>query len=206
MLVETNGGYDEGYLAVSGFWGTTPGSLVADYLRAQSPLNFRVLDVGAGEGKNAVAFARAGAEVDAVECSEAAIRNGKHLFPSDGINWIHSDVLERKFLPTTYDVIVSYGLSHCLPSETDVRLLIEELQASLKRGGTFILVSFNAGSHDLAEAHPGFHPLLLSHDWYLQRFNGWHFRHASDSLLFETHPHNNIPHHHSMTRISAIKL
>jgi 2-polyprenyl-3-methyl-5-hydroxy-6-metoxy-1,4-benzoquinol methylase len=205
MLVETNGGYDEGYRAVSGFWGTAPGSLVADYLKAETATDYKVLDVGAGEGKNAAAFARAGAEVDAVECSAAAIRNGRQLFPSDRINWIHSDVLARTYPTGKYDIVVSYGLSHCLPSDAALRSFIENLKSSLRSGGTFILVAFNAGSHDLALAHPGFHPLLLSHSWYLHRFAGWHFRHASDTLLFETHPHNDIPHHHSMTRISAIK-
>lgn len=204
MLVETTGGYDDGYEAVTGFWGTAPGSLVKEFLTSNNAAGLRVLDIGAGEGKNAAAFARAGAIVEAVECSESAIRNGRKLFPSDPISWFHCDVLEMEYPKESIDVIVSYGLTHCLPSETSARKLVAELQAALVSGGTFILVSFNSGSHDLS-AHPGFRPLLLDHTWFVERFDGWHFESLSDSILFETHPHNNIPHHHSLTRLTAKK-
>lgn len=204
MLVETNGGYDEGYKAITGFWGTEPGSLVRDYLSTHDAVGLRVLDVGAGEGKNAAAFANAGSKVDAVECSLAAIENGRRLFPHPAIDWLHSDVLDVGYQKSSYDVIVSYGLTHCLASETSARRLVTELQSALVAGGTFILVSFNSGSHDLT-AHPGFNPLLLGHEWFVEMFGGWRLKHVSDSILFETHPHNNIPHHHSLTRLTAIK-
>lgn len=204
MPVETNGGYDEGYRAVSSFWGTEPGSLVSDFLTNRGASGLRVLDVGAGEGKNAAAFARAGADVEAVECSLSAIRNGRRLFPDQGIRWLHRDALESRYTANAYDVVISYGLTHCLPSEIAARRLIVNLQSALVRGGTFILVSFNSGSHDLT-AHPGFHPLLLDHAWFLDVFDGWQLEHVSDSILFETHPHNNILHHHSLTRLTAIK-
>jgi len=204
MLVETNGGYDDGYASVMGFWGTSPGSLVREFLARQPAKGMRVLDVGAGEGKNASAFAHAGANVTALECSATAIKNGLALFPNEKIEWVHCDALEYEFAPESYDVIVSYGLTHCLPSQSSARCLISRLQSALVSGGTFILVSFNSGSHDLS-AHPGFNPLLLDHDWYLETFHGWQFESVSDAILFETHPHNNIPHHHSLTRLSARK-
>lgn len=204
MLVETTGGYDDGYEAVTGFWGIAPGSLVQEYLATNDAAGLRVLDVGAGEGKNAAAFARAGATVLAVECSASAIRNGRKLFPNDPITWTRRDALEMVYPKNSFNVVVSYGLTHCLPSETSARILIAELQAALVPGGTFILVSFNSGSHDLS-AHPGFQPLLLDHTWFVERFDGWHFDSLSDSILFETHPHNNIPHHHSLTRLTATK-
>jgi tellurite methyltransferase len=71
------GGYDAGYAAVPCFWGILPGSLVAEFLEDVNPIGMRVLDVGAGEGKNAAAFSKRGAYVDAIECSFDAIENGK---------------------------------------------------------------------------------------------------------------------------------
>jgi 2-polyprenyl-3-methyl-5-hydroxy-6-metoxy-1,4-benzoquinol methylase len=204
MLVETKGGYDDGYEAVTGFWGTTPGSLVRGYLATHEVIGLRVLDVGAGEGKNAAAFARAGATVVAVECSATAIRNGKKLFPNDPITWTRRDALEMDYPKSSFDIVVSYGLTHCLPSETLARKMVSDLQDALVPGGSFILVSFNSGSHDLS-AHPGFQPLLLDHAWFIAMFNGWRFDSLSDSILSETHPHNNIPHHHSLTRLTATK-
>lgn len=204
MLVETKGGYEDGYTAVTGFWGTTPGSLVRQHLATHAVAGLKVFDVGAGEGKNSAAFAQAGADVVALECSAAAIKNGRTLFPDERIDWVHSDALEFNFSPKSCDVIVSYGLTHCLPTESAARRLMSDLQSALVTGGTFILVSFNSGSHDLS-AHPGFHPLLLDHEWFVKIFNGWHLQSVSDDILFETHPHNNIPHHHSLTRLVARK-
>lgn len=164
----------------------------------------RALDVGAGEGKNSAALARAGALVDAVECSSSAIRNGRGMFSDSSVNWIHDDALALSYERSAYDLIVCYGLMHCLPSEVAVDGLLRSLQTALKSGGTFILVSFNDGSHDLS-AHPAFRPLLIKHDWFLDQFQGWRLEHATDSILFETHPHNGIPHHHSLTRVMAVK-
>jgi cyclopropane fatty-acyl-phospholipid synthase-like methyltransferase len=160
--------------------------------------------VGAGEGKNAAAFAKAGATVVAVECSATAIRNGQKLFPDDSIAWTRCDAVGMDYPKNSFNVVISYGLTHCLTSETLARKLVADLQAALVPGGTFILVSFNSGSHDLS-AHPGFQPLLLDHAWFVAMFDGWHFDSLSDSILWETHPHNNIPHHHSLTRLTATK-
>lgn len=204
MLAETNGGYDEGYRAVTGFWGIMPGSLVSAFLQRHQARGLRVLDVGAGEGKNAAAFARAGAKVQAIECSNIAIGNGRRLFPDADIEWIQSDALTMRYDRNVYDVVISYGLTHCLPTEDDARSLLKKLQTSLKAGGTFLLVSFNSGSHDLT-AHPGFSPLLLDHSWFLDMFDGWDIEFSANSILHETHPHNNIPHHHSLTRLTAVK-
>jgi SAM-dependent methyltransferase len=204
MLTEIDGGYDQGYRSVASFWGTAPASLVAKYLRSHNPIGLEVLDAGAGEGKNAAAFARAGANVDALECSSAAIQNGRTLFPDADINWVQADATDYLYPTSYYDVVICYGLIHCLRTELLARNTLLNLQNSLKRDGTIFVVAFNNGIHDLS-AHPGFAPLLLSHDWFLDRFDGWRAINASDSILFETHPHNLIPHHHTLTRLSAVK-
>jgi len=205
MLTDVDGGYDQGYRAIMGFWGTAPASLVARFLSVHDVHGLRVLDVGAGEGKNAAAFALMGAQVDAIECSSAAIENGLQLFPDARINWIQTDAMEHPYPRRFYDVVVCYGLLHCLPSEIAAQRLVVALQESLKEGGTMFVVAFNNGSHDLS-AHPGFEPLLLSHDWFIRQFEDWRMESITDSILFETHPHNQIPHHHSLTRLSAVKL
>lgn len=204
MLTEIDGGYDEGYRAITGFWGTSPSSVVVDFLSKNNVANLRILDAGAGEGKNAAAFARLGAVVEAIECSAAAIKNGRLLFSQEKIDWLHADITAVHILAESYDVVVCYGLVHCMSSEKAALDLLAKTMAGVRRGGVFILASFNAGTHDLS-AHPGFRPLLLPHQWFLDVFTGWHTDIATDSILFETHPHNQIPHHHSLTRILARK-
>lgn len=204
MLNNAEGGYDDGYRAVKGFWGTDPGSLVAAFLSAHDVSGMRVLDVGAGEGKNSAACAKAGALVDAIECSAVAIENGIDIFSGVPINWINEDATLYLYPANYYDIVICYGLLHCLQDFDNINNLLIKLKKSMKRGGTFILVSFNDGSHDLS-AHPGFAPTLLSHEWFSRQFSGWDIKNISNTILVEEHPHNHIKHHHSLTRLSAVK-
>ena len=64
----------------------------------------------------------------------------------------------------------------------------------------FIVCAFNDREHNLS-AHPGFNPLLLKHSDYVDYFVSNTIVFESDENLYETHPHNNIPHMHSMTRL-----
>lgn len=198
------GGYDNGYRSCPCFWGQEPGRLVK--LLTEMVPSFqgqRVLDAGCGEGKNAMFFARTGAEVDALEISALAIKNARTLWgePSD-VNWIHQDI--REFVPdkAAYNVVVAYGLFHCFRSFEEVASTVHSLQEATDSPGYHIVCAFNDRHQDLS-AHPDFSPLLLKHEQYLDLYTGWQIVYASDEDLPETHPHNCIPHLHSMTRIIA---
>lgn len=199
-----DGGYDAGYAATDCFWGTDPASLVRKFLTSYDVNGFDVLDVGCGEGKNANAFANAGAQVLAIDCSDLAIANGRRLFPSNLIDWRVADASKMQWPAESFEIVVSYGLLHCLSDASSAERLIDSMQQATKVGGYNIFCTFNDRSQDLS-AHPGFKPLLLGHDWYLDRYTGWSIDEASDTDLHETHPHNMIPHHHSLTRVIAKK-
>jgi ubiquinone/menaquinone biosynthesis C-methylase UbiE len=201
-----NGGYDDGYSAMPCFWGKEPGSLVRTFLSQHSVEGMDVLDLGCGEGKNANAFAKAGSRAVAVDCSKNAIRNGKTAFSNPMVEWHIADAqcFASSQLNCAYDVLIAYGLLHCLASESAVISLVHEIQRIAKPGGTAIIVAFNNRSQDLS-AHPGFDPLLLEHSWYLNAFSDWEIKGATDTDLYETHPHNEIPHHHSLTRMVVRK-
>jgi hypothetical protein len=64
------------------------------------------------------------------------------------------------------------------------------------------MCAFNSRSQDL-RAHPGFRPTLLDHASYERAFCGWNLIESSDRDLVERHPHNDIEHSHSLTRILA---
>lgn len=199
------GGYDEGYLSCSCFWGRSPGSLVRNHLESMvDAKGLRVLDLGCGEGKNANAYAEAGAEVIAVDCSRVALENGMKAFPAAGIRWIRSDAKSYLENADLFDVVIMYGLLHCLSSAEEVRLLIDCALRRTHSAGMHIVAAFNDGPHDLS-AHPGFNPLLLSHEFYISCYAASKTVSASNSVLEETHPHNNIPHFHSLTRMVAVK-
>jgi len=199
-----DGGYDAGYSATECFWGTEAASLVKAFLTERDVDGFAVLDVGCGEGKNANAFAKAGASVIAIDCSDLAVANGQRLFESKLIDWRVADASSLILPADSFDVVVSYGLFHCLSDKASAERLISDVQRATKPGGYNIFCTFNDRSQDLS-AHPGFEPLLLGHEWYLGNYAGWLIEQSSDKDLHETHPHNMIPHHHSLTRVIAKK-
>jgi tellurite methyltransferase len=199
------GGYDEGYSACDCFWGTSPGSLVESFIEKHPDLGgIRVLDLGCGEGKNAAAFAQSGANVVAVDCSAKAIENGKRAFQYPQIEWLVTDARAYLAKEELFDVVVMYGLAHCLPSSEEISSLVQTALRRTRVSGYHFLVSFNDGPHDLS-AHPNFSPTLMPHSFYVDQYHGQSMLLESDSIIHEVHPHNGIPHFHSLTRLVARK-
>jgi tellurite methyltransferase len=202
-----NGGYDDGYRACPCFWGIEPGTfvrLLGDHI--SSLVGLAVLDAGCGEGKNAAFLAAAGAVVDALDVSAVAIENGRRCWANcPGIKWGLGDVLQVEILRDHYDVVVAYGLLHCMPSRAKVIEAIARLQRATRVGGYNIVCAFN-DRHQELHAHPGFSPCLLPHSDYVAAYAHWQILKQSDSDLTESHPHNKVEHTHSMTRILARKI
>jgi 2-polyprenyl-3-methyl-5-hydroxy-6-metoxy-1,4-benzoquinol methylase len=167
---------------------------------------FAVLDAGCGEGKNAAFLAADGAVIDAFDVSALAIQNGRrHFADCTGIRWRVGDIREIDLPQNHYDVAIAYGLLHCLPSAAEVRDVIVRLQNATRSSGYNVICAFNDRRQELY-AHPGFSPSLLSHAHYIAAYASWEVLRESDSDLTERHPHNNLEHTHSMTRILARKV
>lgn len=200
-----NGGYDEGYRACPCFWGTGPGSVLAALEPRIDYTGANVLDLGCGEGKNAAWLAARGAAVDAIDISPHALANAARTHGGAlGVTWKQGDAADVNCwaLPDHYDVSIAYGLMHCLDAG-EIEPVIEALKLSTRQHGYAIVVAFNSRSQNIEAAHPGFEPTLFSHERYISFFDGWELILQSDADLHETHPHNGIPHTHSMTRLAA---
>lgn len=198
----SDGGYDMGYKECNCFWGSNPGSLLLKLDNYISNYQDKmVLDLGCGEAKNSIYLAEKGCIIDAYDISEFAIKNAfQKCIKYKNINLGQNDILKISYPTNSYDLIVAYGLFHCFNSKTSVEIIIKSCLNSLKNNGIFIICAFNNRKHDL-RAHVGFNPLLLTHLEYIHFFCDNTILFESDEDLFETHPHNNIPHMHSMTRL-----
>jgi len=201
------GGYDDGYKACDCFWGRSPGSLILK-LAEQVPdmREMTALDVGCGEGKNALFLARHGATVRAMDISDRAIDHARRESENiQNVAWESNDAMEVDLGTEKFDIVVAYGVFHCLRSPNTIETLVRRMQNATRVGGWFVACSFNRRHQEL-KAHPGFHPCLIDHADYISLFELWNIQHQSDLDLHETHPHNLIPHTHSMTRILARKV
>lgn len=198
--------YEDGYAACDQFWPARPGSFVQRMAALKTEWSgSQILDVGCGEGTNASYLTTLGAIVDAVELSETAVIHARRLWPNQHqIRWFVGDARSCGQLQDAYDAVIAYGVLHCCSSAGELMSLTQWIQARTKPAGLNCICTFNDRSQDLS-AHPGFAPCLVSHSMIVDSYKGWELICATDEDLHETHPHNGIPHHHSLTRLLARK-
>jgi len=124
--------YDERYAGEGFYWGKKPSSLcdrVIELVGRQQRGRLKLIDLGCGEGRNAVAFARYGFDVVGLDVSEPGLEKTRRHAAEAGVDvrTVHADVLTCE-LDETYDVVFSTGTLHYLPRE-----IREERFAHFKR-------------------------------------------------------------------------
>jgi 2-polyprenyl-3-methyl-5-hydroxy-6-metoxy-1,4-benzoquinol methylase len=108
----------------------------------------RVLEIGCGIGTDTMNFARAGAEVTAVDLSEKSLevaRQRAGVYALSNIRFYLGNAEElSRFLPVEpYDLIYSFGVIHHTPHPERV---IEQLRAYCRPGTTFKLMVYHRHS------------------------------------------------------------
>ena len=108
----------------------------------------RVLDVGCGAGENAVAIARQGAHVIAIDVSTAQLALARRLAESEEVRveWHHGDAADLAFLRAdSIDLALAAGVVHEIE---DLDRLFRQVHRVLRAGAPFVF------SHD--------HPMQLA--------------------------------------------
>jgi len=201
------GQYDTEYLKCDCFWGTQPGKFVKIIPSIAEPGT--VLDLGCGEGKNAIFLAEHGFTVLAVDCSDPALRNfRKRLsqFPqsvSERIIIIHEDA--RTYAPRLeFSIVIAYGLLHCLSERTSVDDLIVKMRECTREGGLNVAVAFT-DALGVPDVQDYLEPTLLPVGYLESRYSDWAMVAAENEIIEETHPTSAVAHKHSLCRIIARK-
>lgn len=117
-------------------------TLVSDF-RRHAIRPGRVLELGCGNGRNAVYMASLGCSVDAVDFSEAAIAWAKGRVQADGppVHYIRRSIFELDILPAAYDIIYDSGcFHHVAPHRRE--LYIKLVSTALKPGGVLSMICF----------------------------------------------------------------
>lgn len=112
----------------------------------------RALDVGSGEGRNAVWLAELGWDVTAVDFSDVGLAKGRALAAARGVSvdWVLADI--RTYRPTQagYDLVIVLYVH--LPSEPRRRMHAAAGRA-LAPGGTLLVVGHDRSN--LSSGHGG---------------------------------------------------
>jgi SAM-dependent methyltransferase len=133
--------WDERYRSAPTIWSGNPNpQLVAEAADLEPG---RALDVGCGEGADAIWLARHGWSVVAADISEVALaRAADHAVATDPaaatrIEWRHVDLLAEPPEPDAFDLVTAQFMH--LP-EALRRRLFRALAAALRPGGTLLVV------------------------------------------------------------------
>ena len=182
------GKYDRLYCAAGLLWPAIPGRMVVRAAAAMAP--GRALDLGCGDGKNLVYLRSLGWWVDGVDVSALAIEAAERRIAASGVpgsGFLHrADVTAVDVELNAYDLVIAYGLYHCLSDEELVKAHGRAANA-LRRDGLFVFATFN----DELQVPPNHETgcLYLRPTWHMGGLlAGWHERDHEHGRIEELHP------------------
>jgi tellurite methyltransferase len=117
--------YDQKYAGRRYYWGKKPSITCEKVIKIMRPRsNFRpkLLDLGCGEGRNAVYFAKHGFEVVGLDVSKAGLEKTSRYAEEAGVSvrTVQANILAYE-LDEVFDVIFSTGTLHYLSPEARTR-------------------------------------------------------------------------------------
>ena len=157
--------WDERYRSRSALWSRNPNpQLVAE---AGDLTPGTALDVGAGEGADAIWLASRGWHVTAVDLSAVALERAAAHASESGpdiaarIDWVHEDVTSWNPGPGRYD-LVSVQYVHLLPGPRQA--MLARLEAAVAPGGTLLIVGHHPSDLETSVPRPNVPGLLITAD------------------------------------------
>ena len=199
-------GYEEVYKNDSYFWGVRPSDMCLKVLELLptdgKPL--KLLDIGCGEGKDAVFFARSGYDVSVFDISDAGIEKTKRLADSANVhvNAFKANMFDFR-LEENYDILYSSGVLAYIKPQLRSEIM-ENYKSHVSLNG---IVAFQAFvKKPFIERPPEKQP--LEHFWksgeLFTHFHDWYIELCSE-YVFECNS-SGIPHKHAANRLFARKI
>ena len=189
------------------FWEPVPGKYVRLFTdKYEKVLNgFKVLDLGAGEGKNYVFLATKGAEVVAVDTSAIAVSRfdlqPDYESVKFKINPICQDVRLLDYDPNTFNVVVAYGIFHTFDNIDQIYDLIEKIWCWLEKNGYLIIVTFTNDLHPPEVQNYLDYNAFIEKNSFIAFLKKWLVLEIQEEAIEESHPPNFIKHKHSLIRL-----
>ena len=163
-----------------------------------------ILDVGCGEGRNAIYLATQNHTLEAFDLSEAGIEKAKSIADSMNlkIKFWSQDLADFEF-EKTYDVILSHGVLH-LPEKKYRDKFISEAQKNTKAGGLHFIEIFTNRLPATPDNAP-FTKSLFDVGELPKKYSDWEIIHHLERTFHDEHP-GGIKHEHAHERIIAKKI
>lgn len=200
--------YEKKYEGKEYYWGIVPNRMCYDIMKLKPPIRpCKVLDMGCGEGKDAVFLAKNGYVVSAFDASEKGLEKAKELARKNHVevNFFKADINEYE-PDEEYDVIFSSGALHYLSLKHREKL-IQSIKEHTSINGLHALNVFV--KKPFIETAPDSEENELSADpWYsgelMKYYHDWMF-HSSEEVIFDCNS-GGIAHKHCMDVVITQKL
>jgi len=200
--------YDNRYKGDGYYWGLVPNNLCYEIMRIKPPIKpYKVLDIGCGEGKDAVFLARNGYDVTAFDVSEQGLAKASDLASTCGvkIDLFKADVRDFR-LETDYDIIFSSGVFQYISYEFR-ESFIDNLKSHTTPSGinvinVFVKKPFIPFPPDMEEGE------FTAGDWksgeLFMYYHDWLF-HKNEERIFDCNS-SGVPHKHCMDVLIAERI
>jgi len=194
--------YDNAYRKEEYFWGVEPNTTCLKAIELMPPTKpLKLLDIGCGEGRDAVFLARCGYQVSAFDISEAGIDKTKRLAERARVHVraFRANMWDYR-LDENYDVLYSSGALHYLKPELRDEIL-PNYKSHVNDGG---IVAFHVFvDKPFIKAPP--EKDEPSHLWksgqLFTYFHDWYIEHCTE-YVFDCNS-SGIPHQHAANRLFA---
>ncbi len=198
--------YEDAYrITKDYYWGTVPNAICYRVLETMPPdRRLRLLDIGCGEGRDSVFFARNGYDVTAFDISEAGVEKTRKLAVAAGVplRVFRADIRDFR-LEEPFDILFSSGVFNYIPPDLRQEIL-GNYREHTRPGGLHVFNAFvekpfiGPPPEKEDNAHPWYSGELIRHyrDWQI---------HESNEIIFDCNSMG-IPHQHAMVQMIAEKV
>ena len=140
--MENNNVWEKSYQNIKQLWGSDPDSKLMQYFDLIKRGN--LLDLGIGEGRNALPFTFEEFNIDGVDISETAIKRCKeNLTKKDSIiNLISTDLREYDIKKDNYTLIIVANVLNFF-RKSEIEIIVEKIREGLKEDGMVYLSVFS---------------------------------------------------------------
>lgn len=197
--------YESRYDTEEYYWGVQPSEMCFEVMKLIPPTKtVRVLDIGCGEGKDAVFFAKNGYKVSAFDITQSGVDKAKRLAEKHrvSVNFFKADVKDFR-LESEFDVLFCSGVLHYIPNELRNEIF-ENYQKHTADGGVHAMNVF---------VKKPFIPVPPDKDsrnfnWLSGELFGYYtdwLLHKCDEVIFDCNS-GGVPHKHCMDIVIAQKI
>ncbi len=200
--------YENRYKTEDYYWGITPNSMCYEIMKLRPPVKpLKVLDIGCGEGKDAVFLAKNGYIVSAFDVADSGIEKGKQLAEKCGtyVDFFKANIFDYR-LSEKFDIIFSSGVFHYITSDLRAEVTKNLKEYTNENGihamNVFVNKPFIKSPPD-AEKKEDIRSPWKSGEL-LTYYYDWMF-HKTEEIIFDCNS-GGMPHKHCMDIMIAEKM